>query len=481
LQRQAGITISDYSETTSDFTVLSLNRRADELLSSAFPAPVWVRGEIAEVSRVNARGHTYFRLVEPSHDGMGQPLAVIDCALFAGNRPSIVRAFAREGQLFEVSEGMTIRISGRVTIWDKGGRYQLIVESIDPSWTMGDQAKKLRRLVDSLKQDGVLQANGELDMSPAPLNIGLITARDSAAEQDFLQSLIDSRFPFSIYAAYAPMQGKGTAQGVIDSFNRLLEVPELDAIVLTRGGGSSTDLAWFNDKHIALIISQVPWPVISAIGHETDTTLPDFAAHTAVKTPTQAADYLINRLADLTGNIDSLAAILHRSVSRGVAAAQEVLSARMAVLSRSGRLVFRAQRKEILTLQNWLVRSTRAAVSAASARLSRRGISLSKVLDAGNIQRFDRQINSLNRELASSLSRRFEIAHMRLKALETAAEASNPDKLYRKGWATVRTGNGELLRSISDTAAGEAILVTLRDGSLHARTERIFSERTDDE
>ena len=220
-----------------------MNRRVSELLTTAFPQPVWVRGEIAEVSRTNARGHTYFRLVEPSPDGMGQPLAVIDCALFSGSRPPVVREFARNGQVFQLNEGMSIRIQGRVTLWDKGGRYQLIVENVDPAWTMGNQAQKLRRLVDKLRDDGILEANSEIDMPIAPLCIGLVTSKGSAAEHDFIQGLTDSKYPFRVYASYAPMQGSGTTSGVIDAFNRLLSVHDLDVVVLTRGGGSATDLA----------------------------------------------------------------------------------------------------------------------------------------------------------------------------------------------------------------------------------------------
>ncbi len=435
--RPAGNTISDYSDISSDFTVLSLNRRVSELLSTAFPQPVWVRGEIAEVSKSNTRGHTYFRLVEPSPDGMGQPLAVIDCALFAGNRPLIVRSFARVGEVFQLSEGMTLRIQGRITLWDKGGRYQLIVEKIDPSWTMGNQARRLRRLVDKLREDGILGMNAELGMPLAPLNIGLITAEGSAAEQDFIQGLTESRYPFRVYVAYAPMQGDGTAMGVIDSFNRLLTVPDLHVVVLTRGGGSATDLAWFNDEHIAGVISQVPWPVISAIGHETDTTLPDYVSHTSVRTPTHAADYLVNGVADLMANIDSLAVMLHRSASRSIAHERERLSSTAAVLSRSGRLIFRAQKQEINTLENWLVRSASSSIAATSRRLERCGNSLMKVLETGTLRRLEKELNSLQRILASSVSRRFEMYTMHLKNLEAAVSGNNPQRLYRKGWAGV--------------------------------------------
>ena len=479
--RPAGNTISDYSDISSDFTVLSLNRRVSELLSTAFPQPVWVRGEIAEVSDSNARGHTYFRLIEPSPDGMGQPLAVIDCALFAGSRPLVVRQFARAGEVFQLTEGMTLRIGGRITLWDKGGRYQLIVEQIDPSWTMGDQAHRLRRLVDKLRKDGILEINSELRMPLAPLNIGLITAQGSAAEQDFVQGLKESQYPFSVFAAYAPMQGDGTTRGVIDAFNRLLAVPDIEVVVLSRGGGSSTDLAWFNDEHIAGVISQVPWPVISAIGHETDTTLPDYASHTSVRTPTRAANYLVNRIADLMLNIDSLAVMLHRAASRGAARARERLSSTAAVLLRSGMMIFRTQRQEISALENWLVRGARSSITATSSGLERCGNSLASALKTGTLRRHEKELNSLERTLTLSVSRRLEMCSMRLANLEAAVTGNSPQRLYRKGWATVRGRNGELLRSISDTTIKEKIEVTLRDGSLSARIERITPGRTDNE
>ncbi|MBN2608808.1 MAG: exodeoxyribonuclease VII large subunit [Candidatus Fermentibacteraceae bacterium] len=447
-----------------------------ELLSTVFPQPVWVRGEIAEVSGTNTRGHSYFRLCEPSPDGMGQPLAVIDCALFAGSRPDIVRSFAREGQVFQLKEGMTVRVRGTVTIWDRGGRYQLIVDDIDPSWSMGDQAMKLRRLVDRLRGEGVLQANGQLDMSPAPLRIGLVTSRESAASQDFLQGLKDSGYPFRVYAAWASMQGENTAGSVIGAFNRLLTVPDLDAVVLTRGGGSATDLAWFNDEHIAGVISQVPWPVISGIGHETDSTLPDFVSHTSVKTPTQCAEFLVNRVADFLANIDSLAVVLHRSASRRLAGIREGLSSLASVISRTGVMAFRMERHRLGALQDLLERSVKGAVKGAVSDLSDISAAFRRVLETGTVRRYARELHGLRRNLSVSARQRLALALSRLEGLRAAVSGNDPIRLYGRGWATVRNSDGELLRSIEDTSLKEMIEVTLRDGRLHARTERIVPE-----
>ena len=479
LVKPAGNTISEYSDLSSDFSVLSLNRRVSELLSTAFPQPVWVRGEIAETS--GSRGHTYFRLIEPSPDGMGRPLAMIDCTLFAGNRPLIVREFARTGQVFQLTEGMSIRVLGRVALWDKAGRYQLIVNRIDPSWNMGNQAMLLRKLVDKLKDEGILEANAELEMPLVPLNIGLITASESAAEQDFLQTLKESKYPFRVYTSHAPMQGVETARGVLNSFNRLLSIRNLDLVVLTRGGGSSTDLAWFNDEDIAGVISQVPWPVISAIGHETDTTLPDYVAHTALKTPTQAAAFLVNRITDFLSDIDSLAVVLDRSVSAAIATANRTLSSTAAVLLKSGKSIFTSQKKEISVLRNLLVVYIRNAISTASGTLEVRVNSLANVLETGKIRILRRELFTFERELISSAFRRIKLNFMHLEYLDGTVTANDPSTLYRKGWATVRTDKGKLLRSIRDTTINTGIEITLKDGSLLAETKRIIPGRNDDE
>ncbi|MCD4846666.1 MAG: exodeoxyribonuclease VII large subunit [Candidatus Aegiribacteria sp.] len=479
--RPAGITISGYSDCTPDFTVLSLNRRVSEFLTTAFPGPVWVRGELTRTPKVNQRGHTYFQLVEPSPDGMTQPLAVIDCVLFASNRAGVVREFAREGSVFELREGMSLRVQGKVSLWEAGGKYSFIIDSIDPAWTMGNQALLLRKLVDKLTPEGVLTSNSELIMPKAPLKVGLITAEESAASHDFLHGLSTSSFPFKVYAAWAVMQGTDTANSVIRAFNALLSIPDIDVVVLTRGGGSATDLAWFNNEHIARIISQVPWPVISGIGHETDTTLPDFAAFARAKTPTHAADILVNRVADLMRDIESLAVVLHRSASRGVASARERLSGSANILARGAGMILRTQLHELQTLENWLVKHIQNNLSYTSGRLNRSGLSLEKAITAGLSDRRERKVHSLSERLILSFSGKLNTLSMQLDSLDAVITGNNPERLYRRGWTTVRDKNGTLIKTIRSVKIHDDIEILFRDGSINAEAKRVTPERADND
>lgn len=473
------ISISEYSDPSPDYTVLSLNRRVGELLDIAFPGPVWLKGELASTPRANPRGHTYFQLVDPSPDGLSQPLSVIDCVLFAGERTTVVREFARNGQVFTLDAGMSLRISGRVSLWDKGGRYQFIVQRIDPVWTLGSQALRLRNLVEKMSDEGILRANEELHIPKAPLNVGLITARDSAASHDFLQGLRDSGFPFRVYAAWSAMQGENTAEEVLRAFNRLLEVPDIDVVVLTRGGGSPTDLAWFNNEHIGRIISQVPWPVISGIGHETDNTLPDFTAHTRAKTPTHAANILVNRMAELIGDIESLTVILQRSATRGISSAMNRLTMLAAGLSRFADMKLRNRFRDILTLETWLRKNTGNTMDSLRENLERHRQSLEKALLSGSLERKKRELNALTNLLSFTATGRIEKCSMILDGLEAVVVASDPQRLYRRGWATVRGKDGTLLLSVNKVEVNDEIQVSLRDGSIVAEARRIIPGKAD--
>ena len=201
-------------ERTGDLSVLDLNQRVKSLFEMAFPYPVWVRGEIARTPRPNPRGHVYFQLIDPSPSG-GQPLATVDCALFAGNRVSVERAFREAGAELQLQEGMAVRLLGKVDLWPPAGRYQFIVQDIDPSWTRGEQAQRLRRMLRKLESEGLLEKNGQLHLPAVPLRIGLITAVDSAAHRDFQRTLEESGIPFRLAIAPAVMQGRDTARSVV--------------------------------------------------------------------------------------------------------------------------------------------------------------------------------------------------------------------------------------------------------------------------
>ena len=459
-----------------DLSVLELNRRVASLLETAFPYPVWVRGEVAGSPRSGRRGHTYFQLVEPSQEG-GFPDASIDCALFAGTRASVVREFARLGETFRLREGMSIRVLGRVNLWPQGGRYQFVVQSIDAAWSQGSHALRLKKLADKLRSEGVLDTNASLPLPRLPLRVGLVTAGGSAACRDFLQTLEESRYPFRVRAAWAAMQGRETGATVTRAIGRLCTEEDLDVIVLTRGGGSTTDLGWMNDESIARAIAASPVPVVSGIGHEVDTTLPDLAASIRAKTPTHAAAVLVDAVAGFEDDLNSLARMLQSNAGPALRSAAVRLRETAAALERSVVARTRAESASIDALGGALRRDSVRLLRTHASNLgaARRGLIRSDLP-----QRLHRRRERLS-QAAQSLSRGSRAllagARLRLERLVASVESRDPERILALGWAIVRNEDGRIVRSIGEVSPGDVIDVRLRDGSVAARAQEIRPDR----
>ena len=412
----------------SDLTVLELNRSVKTVLQAGFPDPVWVRGIVTGLRRVSGRGHSYFQLADTSGPGK-QPDAVVDCALFAGDRSRISLEAGRHGRLFQLENNTEVRILVSVSFYDRSGRFQLIMKGFDAEFAGEAAAATLQRLVARLSREGVLTENGTLPLPGVPLSVGLVTSKGSAAETDFLKTLDESGYPFRVFAAYATMQGNSTSESVCAAFNRLVTSPvSLDAVVLTRGGGSATDLAWFNDERVARTIAQLPWPVISAIGHEIDTTLPDYAAHTRAKTPTHAASVLVDTVAAFD---DAVSVLKHSLVS-----------------SVSPKILMESMR-----IKNLVSGLTVHLASLPSRKAD--------------------ELHRLASGLSISVAAKLHSLLAQITEAEKQIEMRDPEKMLKLGWAVVRDTDGLPLRSVKQVTQNQIIRISMNRGSLTAVVKEI--------
>ena len=413
-----------------DFTILEFNQSVKHALSQSFPNKFWIRGIVKGFRQVSGRGHSYFQLSDPRGKNSSQAPAVIDCALFAGDRAKIALITGRSGIVFEIENETEVRIQAEVNFYDKNARFQIVMKDFDTSFTGDSVAVNLQRLVNQLSTEGILDENKTLPLSEIPLSIGLVTAKGSAAEKDFIKTLEESKYPFKVYVAYASMKGDQTSSSVCASFVSLLQIP-LDIVVLTRGGGSVADLAWFNDEAIARTISQLPYPVISGIGHEIDTTLPDYAAHTRAKTPTHAASIIVNSVAEFDDSVSSLSNSLIAAVSPKI------------------------------VLENYRINNLASGLKIHLSSIPKRKTEVIKTLVSKLNLSFTRKIHALNSELTF---------------IENRIEVRDPKKMMKLGWSIVRDKKGLPILSSKKIKAQQTIIVSMVDGSLTATVE----EKTND-
>ncbi|MEI8238689.1 MAG: exodeoxyribonuclease VII large subunit, partial [Actinomycetota bacterium] len=260
------------------YSVAELADAINGALERRFAAGVWVRGEIQGWSE---RGpHAYFRLVEVADDGSK---AVLNVQFFANHRARL-RSLLLQHRL-QLAEGLKIRIFGQLDFFGPSGQLGLKMSGIDPRFTLGELALERDEVMRRLAVAGLLGRNRDRPLSPAPLRVGVVTSRDSAAWADFTHEIERSGLSFHLRLIDVRVQGDTAVREISAAVRTLTRHHDLDAIVLIRGGGSRTDLATFDHETIAMSIVQSRLAVFTGLGHEIDRSVADEVAHSALKTP----------------------------------------------------------------------------------------------------------------------------------------------------------------------------------------------------
>ena len=259
----------------------------------ALPGIYWVVAEISEIKE-NYAGHCYLELVEKNPDEINIRARVR--AVIWAKRYSFLKPLFENVTGESLKEGFKILIKVTIEYHEVYG-LSLVINDIDPTFTIGEMAIRRQQIIRRLEQEGVFSMNKDLVFPLLPNKIAVISSKNAAGYSDFLKHLTDNSYGFTFYTALfeASMQGIETEKSVIDALDRISEHLELfDAVVIIRGGGSLSDLSWFDNYKIAYHITQFPLPVLTGIGHDKDVTITDMVAYQALKTPTAVADYFVN-------------------------------------------------------------------------------------------------------------------------------------------------------------------------------------------
>jgi len=282
-----------------------LNGLVKKAVGEAFTAPVWVIGEISEL-KTNRSGHCYLNLIEKEENGdaiVAQARATIWSYTYRMLRPFFE---STTGQ--QLTEGLKVLLSVSVEFHELYG-YSLNIRDIDPTYTLGDMARRRREIIARLQSEGVADMNKELDLPLVPQKIAIISSSTAAGYQDFVDQLTNNPagYHFDLKLFPAIMQGNQAETSIIGALEQIyLYENFFDAVVIIRGGGSQADLSCFDNYNLAYFITQFPLPVITGIGHEKDDSIVDMVAHTRLKTPTAVAEFLISGVAQFDLHLDEL-------------------------------------------------------------------------------------------------------------------------------------------------------------------------------
>lgn len=400
-------------------TLSELQRRVRQALEERFALPLWVSAEIAEV-KVNYSGHCYLELVEKG-EGDGVPKAQARAVIWRSQYARIAAYFEAEtGQ--RLAAGMRILAKATVNYHELYG-FSLQLLDVDPAYTLGDMERQRQQTIARLQAEGVWEMNRQQAMPAVVQRIAVVSSSRAAGYQDFCNELAKSPYRFCHTLFDAVVQGAAAEDSIVDALSRIAAAGEaFDAVVMIRGGGSSSDLNCFNAYRLCNHVAQFPLPVVTGIGHDKDTSVADLVAHTALKTPTAVAAWLVERMAQADGYL------AWAGLQLGNAALAITHSAAVG-LERLG-----------------------AALAQQSQRLLQEGRS-----------RLDRAEETLLAAPADLLR-----GHdRRLAAASELLLSYSVERVLRRGFAVVRRG-GEALRSAEGLAPGDRLDITLADGEVQA-------------
>jgi exodeoxyribonuclease VII large subunit len=431
--------------------VAELVRGARQMLEARF-GDVRVEGEVSGCKR-SANGHFYFTLKDTE--------AQIDCVMYARETGRVK---------FKLVDGLLVRCRGKLTIYEGRGRFQLQVVSMEPAGA-GALSIAFEALKQKLLAEGLFDSSRKRPLPYLPRRIGVVSSRQGAVIRDIVR-VAHRRYPVPILLAPTPVQGEGAALSIADAIAQLCRMPDIDVIIIARGGGSLEDLWAFNDERLARTIAACPLPTISAVGHETDFTIADFVADVRAPTPSAAAEMAVPVATDLLAEMRVLGGRLSRGLVGEIRTKRLSLERARTRLGDPRRLLDERRQR----MDDASERAARALSAMIAARRKDLHASMARLLRAHPQRRIADQrllLGTLERRLAHAGSRLLANRRHALEALASKLDALSPLKVLDRGYSLARGPDGNVLRSCQGLAPGEQITVTLQDGDLRARIEEI--------
>ncbi len=396
-----------------------LQHRVRQALEERFALPLWVSAEIAEI-KVNYSGHCYLELVEKG-EGDGVPKAQARAVIWRSQ-------YARVAAYFEAETGQRlaagIRILAKATVsYHEVYGFSLQLLDIDPSYTLGDMERQRQQTIARLQAEGVWEMNRQQELPAVVQRIAVVSSGRAAGYQDFCNELAKSPYRFSLMLFDAVVQGAAAEESLVDALGRVAaDDGAFDAVVIIRGGGSSSDLNCFNAYRLCNHVAQFPIPVLTGIGHDKDTSVADMVAHTAFKTPTAVAAWLVERMAQVDGWLAWAGLQLGNSALEITHAAAVGLERLGAALAQQSACLLQTERSRLEHVAEYL-----------------------RTAPADLLRSHDRRLTA-----ASDLLLSYSV-----------------DRVLRRGFAVVRHG-GEALRSAEGLAPGDRLDISLADGEVQA-------------
>lgn len=404
------------------YSLFELNEHLRRVVALNVSEAVWVRCEIAQLSE--SRGHFFLNLVEKEETIVARANAVLWARAFR----RLQREHGRGIQKI-LQEGMEVLLKLRIEFHEVYG-MQYYVEDVDANFTLGKLAMRKKMIFETLNKEGLVEKNGTLPLPLVIQRIAIISSENAAGYQDYRQQLKENNFGYFVKSRLfsAAMQGENVEEEILFQLERIQrQQSNFDAVVIIRGGGAKLDLLAFDNEKISRKVANFPLPVLTGIGHDIDESILDKVAHTALKTPTAVADFILNHNLFFENRL----------------------------LQIGSELNFLAQEK--IKEQNFLMQNLEQAIN--------------RHIDF-NLKNANHSISLLENEISQSIHFFLQKEKKQLQHLEEIYQLLSPKETLKRGYS-ITSINGKIVKSIKDFDSNKNIEITtqLSDGSIKSKTK----------
>ncbi|RUL60259.1 exodeoxyribonuclease VII large subunit [Prevotella koreensis] len=428
-------------------SLLELNQLLAEVIEIGMPREYWVEAEISELRVV--RGHCYIDLIEKS-EGTNTPIARASAKCWQ-NTWSVISPYFEKVTGQRLRSGMNVLMLVSANFHPAYG-FSWIISDIDPTYTLGDMARKRQAIIEQLKREGVFDLQKELSLPLFCQHIAVISSANAAGYGDFVDQLESNAYGFRFVTRLFPatMQGEGVEQSVIAALNNIYETfltsdeTAPDCVVIIRGGGATSDLSGFDTLALAENVAQFPIPVITGIGHERDESILDMISHTRVKTPTAAAALLIDHLKRVWDYLQEAQGVLETNARQRMDLEQMRLQRAAQKIPPLFSLFKERQERRIDSMMRDMITAAQRSISDDMHKLE-----------------------TLESVIKPMLERRVTGEMHMLQMLGQRVSALDPDLLLKRGYS-ITLHEGKIVRDASQLKHGDKIETRVEKGTIHS-------------
>lgn len=446
-------------------SLLELNRKVKEGIQGLFPGGIWVVAEISDMS-TNQSGHCYLELIEKA-EGLESITAKAKATIWSFTFRMLRPYFESvTGQRF--APGIKILVLVSVEFHELYG-YSLNVKDIEPSFTLGDLARRKKEIIERLTSEGVIDLNKELELPLICKRIAVISSETAAGYGDFTKQLKHNTrgFKFKVTLFQSTMQGEDTERSVIQAMERIFEsLEKFDVVVIIRGGGSQAELNFFNNYNIAFHITQFPLPVFTGIGHDRDQTIADMVAHTSLKTPTAVAEHILSVMEDTAQYLDQLEETFISLATEGISERKKYLNDLAVSIRNLNKWQMSNIRNEYILVANTFEQKIRNLLPRRKVGLNHLQHQLESKLKY-NLLMHQLHLNRLNQALPVSVKTFLKNEKSKLQVGDSLVSAYNPDNILKRGYSVTYL-NGKSLKQPSEAKEGDLLQTRLAEGCIES-------------